>query len=291
MTITITPAGPHNLVGPGIPVRLQSSVTIPTGVSLQWSLNWFTVGGPTPAFHVDTFQFQSASQVVVPWTSQISPTISVHEGSPVTDDNVSLTSTLNRLDTGAAIDAGSATVVIDMQTGLANQQAMMPIPAGGLTAAQATQLQETHDQTQVHITTPTGINAFGLGQLFSMPTLDSLTLHEITSGPTSGFASAALPQGAIGLIVRITGLGAGYAATSPDDGWFKPELAVVNFFRGSDLVARVGIHTVSRFIYPLPGSWAEWVSTILGGTLPPDYSVQVSFSAGNLGRVFFTELP
>ena len=291
MTITITPAAPHSLVGPGIPLLLQSTATIPTGVPLQWSVNWFPPGGgPVAAFHVDSFAFTGSTQIVVPWTTHISPVIN-SVGTAVTDDSIPLTSTLNRLDTGAAIDTGSTTQVVDFATGIPNQIALQTFPTGGLTTAQATQLQQTHDATQIVVTRPTGQTTVPLGQLFSMPTLDALTLTQVTTGPTPDFASVSLPNNAVGVIIRITSIGPGYAATSPDDSYFIPELAVARFFRGTDLVARIGIHTVSRFIYPIPGAWAEWTTTLFGGDLPPDMSVQVNFAAGNLGELFFTALP
>jgi hypothetical protein len=161
----------------------------------------------------------------------------------------------------------------------------------GLSSAQAAQLARVDTATQVPVVTDTGTTDYPLSQVLSPVMLDTLTLVEITSGPTSGFVSSVLEQNVVGLICRVTNIDVGYAATSPDDGWYRPELAVINFFRGSDLVGRVGVHTVSRFIYPLPGSWAEWVTAFLGGTLPPDYSVQVTFATGNLGRVFYTKLP
>jgi hypothetical protein len=167
----------------------------------------------------------------------------------------------------------------------------IPAAGSGLTATQATQLAEAHSATQVVVTTPTGETTVPLSDLLSLPTLDSLTLTEVTTGPTPDFASVELPNSAVGVIVRITTIGGGYAATSPDDGYFVPELAVARFFRGSDLVERIGIHTVSRFIYPIPGAWAYWTTTLFGGDLPPDMSVQVNFAAGNLGELFYTKLP
>ena len=194
---------------------------------------------------------------------------------------------------GVALDSGNTSAPWDPTAGL-HQDVTQQISAQaghGLTSAQATQLQQVHDQTQVVVTTPAGDQTVGLNQLLALPTLDALTLTEVTTGPTAGFASVELPNNAVGVIIRITSVGSGYAPTSPDDGWYIPELAVANFFRGSDLVARVGIHTVSRFIYPIPGAWAYWTTTLFGGDLPPDMSVQVTFAAGNLGQLFYTKLP
>jgi hypothetical protein len=190
------------------------------------------------------------------------------------------------------VDSG-ATAIPWVQSSDDYRALLLQIPAAGtgLTATQSTQLQEAHDALQIPITTSTGVTTIKLSDLLSQAMLDALTLTEVTPGTPQPFAAQDLPNNAVGLIVRVTDLGPGYASMSPDDGWFRPELAVANFFRGTDLVARVGLHTASRFIYPLPGAWSEWASLLFGGTLPPDYSVQVTFAAGNLGRVFFTALP
>jgi len=286
------------------------------GTTLGWGMTIVphtTFLGPLPAgsfwlisFFSDSDRTEEVFHLSRPWTANDPPIQLTVHNSPLI------------FGTGAVADGGTVywdvqlwqggTTVVDESNGSLTWQTtsgiypaiLQSIPAAGtgLTSTQADQLAtaatastDSLEALTIPITTPTGIQTPTLAQLLAMPTLDALTLEELTAGPTASFVSAELPNNAVGIIIRITSVPDGRVGLTPDSGYYRPELGVANFFRGSDLVVRAGIHTVSRFIYPLPGAWPWWSSFLFGGTLPPDYSIQVWFAEGVLGQVFLTKLP
>ena len=291
MPITFTPSTPGNLVGFGMTLQWVSSFVGPLPTGSFWDLSVF----------VDADATQLMTEEHFPTTTVFGQSLLGASFNNV----VVLDSEFNLRDGDTAtvrVQLHSPTAILDQTTttftwsntaGMRQMvnQLLASHSGTGLTSTQSSQLTAINNATQVPITTSTGIQTVGLSQILAMPLLDTITLSEITSGPTSGFVGVTPAHSAPGIIVRVTNIGPGYAATSPGDSWYVPELAAVLFFRGSDIVARIGIHTVSRMIYPLPGAWEWWASLLFGGTLPPDYSIQVNFNNGILGRVFVMNLP
>lgn len=79
---------------------------------------------------------------------------------------------------------------------------------------------------------------------------------------------------------------------TPDHAWSLKDLATIRFFRGSDLVARYGVHTTSFNVEPIPGALA-----IVGGGittaywLPPESHVVVDFYPGVSGTLYEQRWP
>lgn len=292
MPITIFPGAPGNTTGWGIQIGWSSDFIGPLPSGSFWTVGayldsevtnqWWGAVIPTNTPSTTTMIPGAATPTLV----NRSPAVNLRTGDTAWM-HVELHSPT------ALLDSGTMSTTWDNSAGAHNDLVtQLQINHGtGLNSTQQAQLTRVDQATQIPITRPTGTTTVPLSQILAMPTLDALTLAEQTSGPTFGFVGVSVPNAAVGLIVRITTVGAGYVPTTPDSSWYPPDLAVINFFRGSDLVGRIGMHEVSRFVYPLPGAWEWWASLLFGGTIPPDYSIQVTFANGNAGRVYLTVLP
>lgn len=297
MPITLNPVGGGGSLGWGMVIVPHTTFTGPLPTGSFWQISFFADADRTVGvFHVTRTWINNDPPIEL--TIHESPQITFETGSVADGQTIYWDAQLWQGGTTIVDESNGSLTWATTSTFYPAILQSMPQAGTGLTTTQATQLAtaatastDSLDALTIPITTPTGIQTPTLAQLLAMPTLDALTLEELTAGPTAGFTSATLPNNAVGLIIRITSLPDGRVGLTPDSGYYRPELGVANFFRGSDLVVRIGIHTVSRFIYPLPGAWPWWSSFFLGGTLPPDYSIQVWFAAGVLGQVFLTKLP
>jgi hypothetical protein len=145
--------------------------------------------------------------------------------------------------------------------------------SGGLTAEQATQLQETHEAS------------------FPSQLVDQLTLLPLTSGPTGDFVAAQLPNPTFGVIVRIANVPEELVPNTPDGDYWFTSLAVVRVFRGADLWKRVPIHTSSKLVELLDESIVAGITAITATQWLLNMTVQVTFRAGVTGEVFLMKVP
>lgn len=190
----------------------------------------------------------------------------------------------------AVLDSGAVTSIWATTDGLGRLVGSTSV-GGAFTESDRTLLQTVANALQVTIGTATGDVTHSLAELFSRSTLDRLTLQEITSGPTSEPVRATVVGAFTGVIVRVTTIDPALIPITPDAEWFRPDLAVLRVFRGTDLVYRRGIHTPT-FFAPHPWHWNDPVfdSSLFFG-VPPETGVYVDFRVNCAGQVFLAVLP
>ena len=125
-----------------------------------------------------------------------------------------------------------------------------------------------------------------LGQLFSGHSLDDLNRDELTSGPTCAPFRTTIDVPIYGIIVEITTIAPELAPTTPDNEWYREDLAVIRMYRESDLFLRAGVHTSSiridqpiQFLQPLLDPLS-----LIG--VYPTFTVDVDWRTGCCGRVY-----
>jgi hypothetical protein len=170
--------------------------------------------------------------------------------------------------------------------------------SGGFTDQDRILLQTTESRSTLLgelgtlvVQTASGPVTTTLSELFSRKALDTLTLEELTSGPTTDPVRASIGLWFYGVIVRVTEIPEDMVPKTPDEQWYFPDLAVLRIFRGVDLEFRRGIHTPT-FMQENPWQWG-WgflnENPILG--VPPETTVAVDWRAGVSGQVFLQRLP
>lgn len=165
----------------------------------------------------------------------------------------------------------------------------------GITPAQTTTLLDTTsnilDGITATITTATGAVTHSVGEILSGQTLDTLTLFEVTSGPTGDPVDSDFTDFFYGVIIRCTTIPDWLSPTTPDNQWYRPDLAVCTIIRGTDIEFREGIHTPT---WMKPRPW-QYGSSILNETLlfgvPPALHITVNWALGVEGRVYLMRFP
>lgn len=126
---------------------------------------------------------------------------------------------------------------------------------------------------------------------FTEKTYDSLTLTELTSGPSGGPVNAVLDNPTFGVIVRLANVPAELQPQTPDGDYWVTTLAVVRIFRGADLMMRVPIHTSSKIVNLYTDFILAAVTQALATQWILNLSVQVTFHTGVTGQVFLQRFP
>ncbi len=307
MPITITPNGATpGTIGWGMFVALQSSVIGPQPTGTHWLLDFFSDADATQRI-AGAFVSWTGNPQTIEMTFHASP-ITVGQSTVVVGQNVFVRAQLT----------SPSAVVLDQTTAsftwsenardyIALVQQMQPAGTG-LSAAQATQLQQTHDavvltpalsdllntlqeSVKVVVNGAGGAIESTVGALFSGNLLDTLTLTELTDGPTGDPVSAAVTGGYFAIIVRISTVPPNLVLSTPAADYSRPDLAVLRVFRGEDVFLRRGIHETDYVVYPLPFSYGGVpLSPLLVG-LPPDLTVDVQWAFGVEGQVFLMKFP
>ena len=289
MPITIVVPDGNVAVGPGLWIYLTSSFIGPLPAGSFFDLT-FTEQSPSeePAWtaHIPTVSPFTTPQLGITFGTTLT---NVNEFELRNGETTHITAVLN--DGTGVVDTGSADLTWDAVSGVP-ALIMSQKYAGGLTSGEAAQLSQVETNTTASITTPAGVQQIPLAQLLSVISLDALTLGEVTSGPQTGFVGHTLVSGTTGVLVRITNIPGNFYSTTPDDGWYPQDLAVVRVYRGTDLIERIPIHTVSQWIKPIPGVWTNLPDLpVTVELLPPDMSIQVYFATGVYGRIYIDTLP
>jgi hypothetical protein len=197
-------------------------------------------------------------------------------------------------------DSGAVTTTWRSTRGLGQQAFLMPATtaAGGFNDQDRALLQATERRTQtvgeptdLVVQTTSGPVLTTVAQLLSRPTLDLLTLSELTAGETFDPVRVTFNEHYFGIIVRTTTIAEDMVPKTPDANWYFPDLAVLRIFRGEDLEERHGIHTPTYMQYR-PFAWF-WVFVnaipILGQAA--DRTIAVDWRAGCGGQVFLMRFP
>jgi hypothetical protein len=161
----------------------------------------------------------------------------------------------------------------DAKSGLVNLLQTQPSTGGGLTDAQAQQLQA--------IDTSTARNQL----------LDNVTLTEVTTGPQGGFVGLNLVDTVFGIIVRISTVPGDIQPSTPDGDYWLTDLAVVRIYRGSDLWIRRPIHTSSCIVELANEGVVSAVTAFTAFQWMLNMTLQVHFRVGVTGQVFLMRFP
>jgi len=291
MPITITPAGPTAIVGPGLALEVRTDFVGPMPSGTVWDV-------VVSADAEGTQQIATFSKVFVDpfdqlqwgtdfqfWTNSQFGEWGVTEGT-----TVHILATLTEPG-DTVVDSGSTTAEYSGTAGI-GALIKAQTAVGGFTSDDRAQLTTITDQMTIPVTTAVGSSNVALRDFFSQKTLDAITLAEISPGSTPDPVTADISdQWIFGVIVRITTIPVDLVGFTPDADWYLPDLAVLTIFRGTDKARRVPIHTSTHMEYPLPGYADAAVKEITLGTQPPWSSVEVDFRAGVEGRVFLMRFP
>lgn len=274
MPITITPENPAGLVGPGLAMRLESSLPGPFPSSAVWT---FTFVEPTDDIIFYEGQLHQTSPIVfltpgitIGW----SPQLDLQQDALLEGASVNLNANVQLAGGGPADDTGSATAHWSSQTGIpALTKFYAQQTGGGLTPTESQQLQGTYDSTFPQ-----------LGVDLTIP---------VTGSPSApgGQISGDFPVPAFGLIVRILSVPEGLVPNTPDGGYWTPSLAVVRVFRGSDLWMRVPVHTETKMIPLFTDVVTAAVSTLTAVTWVANMHYTVYFREGVVGTVTEMRFP
>lgn len=270
MVVTVIPAGPHGVIGPGIGFR--ATVTPDPGPLSALRLFISTLPGPGQTTWLEVFppdlgvtHFVGTGTVMIPQATS-APLANV------ADDQVNATVAL--VDPGGiTVDSGQLNVTWDPSAGLGWLQTQVPTKGSGLTQEQADQLQRIDASTALTVA------------------VDQLLLVELTSGPQGGNVSAFLNRPVFGVIVRISSLPSGLVPQTPDHDYWVPTLATVRIFRGSDIWIRAPVHTSSKIVNFQVEGLASFLAAMFTAEWILDLSLQVDFLAGVTGQVFLMNVP
>lgn len=299
MPITIAPAPDLTTIGPGLPLQLSSNFIGPFPSDSQWHLDInldadfvkpflsFTHPCTGPIIQLNMFIDKTWAEQRKGWT-------------PI-EDRIVVVEARITTNTGT-IDSGTNTTLHwDGQTGLSYlieaQSGTTPVE-GGFTESDRQLLSATEQRStilgevgQLVVKTASGPVPTTLSELFSRPLLDTLTLDELTTGPTCDPVRVRVADWYFGVIVRVTTVADGLVPKTPDGSWYFPDLAVLRIFRGADLEYRRGIHETS-FMVEKPWQWG-WqvlnVARFFG--VAADYTIAVDWREGCCGQVFLQRFP
>ena len=177
---------------------------------------------------------------------------------------------------GTVVDSGTQEMIWQPSSNVAlvDTGGTTTQPPGGLTDAQALQLQQTQEAT------------------WPQHLVDQLTTVNLGTGSSSSPINANLGSPVFGIIVRITAVPSDLHPQTPDDNYWVTTLAVVRIFRGSDLWLRVPIHTSSKLI----NLWMEGLAlgladAVLSAGWLLNLTLQTSFLPGVEGQVLLMRVP
>jgi hypothetical protein len=202
--------------------------------------------------------------------------------------------------TGTTVeDSGTiSTAVWDSQASTA--LLVQPAVAGSFTTQDRATLEEnnqlalaTQSATQVQLHGLPVNTTLPLANFFEFLPLDVLTTQSLSGGVTCDPVVADISLSFFtGVQVAIASYPVDWIFRTPDQAWGFHDLAVLSFWRGGQLLKRLGIHTTSFTEQPLPGQLLPWAVRLANVPLmPPDYQVHVDWAEGVCGELRGLALP
>lgn len=322
MPITIEPISPLTVVGPGLPLSLNSDFIGPLPVDAYWEI---TVYEPTeiPIGYVwllryDAFQSTIATINLGTRDARLLETFGSSMGLQA-GSTAHVQVTLNQQ--SGTLDTGTNNITWDPTSAL---WSYLPQELGGqqgLTEQQQQQLETAAQQsTQINqqwqeyeqVTLPSlqdvlnnitaGMTAtfqaagqtFGatLGQLFSGTNKGELGVFNPTDGPTCETIDFDIGGAAyFGLTVEVTSYPESWAFTTPAGDWSIRDLAVLRIERGGSQTARYGIHTLSFSLEELPDMLPVSLAGVGVPVAPPNYHIIVDWAGGVCGQLLLYYTP
>lgn len=304
MPITLTPVGPGNFIGPGLPLSAHSSYGGDLDNTTQWQVFFFSDSdrtkqlaryftfddvttinfSPFPiqgADHQNFANWLSDGQTVY-WDARLQvadTTVDESNGSATWSNTVGLYQLIQQINT----TAGTGNFTTTDRANLTATQAQA--------TAAATNTAEILGNVLTTVTTAAGDVVTGIGNLFKPFTLDVLTLQEVTSGETCDPVSVGDLEFFFGIVVRSTTIPTWYGIGGLDGRHYEPQLALLNVFRGTEMVSRIPIHTADYMLTPVPGQESSTQAQLVYLAVAPNLSLEVWWGNGVCGQVYLLRLP
>jgi hypothetical protein len=211
------------------------------------------------------------------------------------DINIELTDS-----TGTVVeDSGTiSTAVWDSQASTA--LLVQPAVPGSFTAQDRATLEEnnqlalaTQSATQVQLPGLPANTTLPLANFFEFLPLDVLSTQSLSGGITCEPVRVDVSLSFFtGVQVAVAEYPVDWIFRTPDQSWGFHDLAVLSFWRGGQLLKRLGIHTTSFTEQPLPGQLLPWIVRLANvPLLPPDYQIHVDWAEGVCGELRGLALP
>lgn len=300
----MTPVGPGNFVGPGLPVTVTSDFSGTLDPTTNWSVFFYsdsdrtkqmgkyTTFSDTLAITFTPFPIEGADHendfnwladgATVYWDARLDvegTTVDESNGSEVWTNTVGLYMLLQDLRTVSSSGGLTTTDRTNIST------------AASQSTAAATDAADILGKVSTVVTTAAGTIVTGIGNIFTPVGMDALTLHEITSGETCDPVFASDLQFFFGIVVQCTTVPGSYGVGGLDGRHFDPQLALLNVFRGTEMVARHPIHVQDFMLTPVPGMASSDAAQIIYYAISPNLSLEVWWGPGVCGRVYLLLLP
>lgn len=308
MPITITPGSPLNWVGAGLPFLAQSSVIGPMPTDTKWVIT----------FSFDSEMQQPIHKETIPWTGNPQMIYPHTNGTPVplsapfaVQNQTQVYTTVELQEPTGIVDSGQIQTPWAAYEGQSEQiwrVAQQQQEQGAFTETDRSTLQTTQQDAAQMVTnwtqyeqvtlpslqdvlnnitagiTSTITGAAGavsktIGQLFSGHTVDFLINHQQGTVCAPDTLDLLLTGGTFwGIQLTCTSFADWYTWTGPGDSYATESLGTLIIERGGSIVARIGLHTTSHTVYPLPGYSATPITLELP-TVPGDYHVVLTPAA------------
>lgn len=321
--VTIIPAPPFGLVGPGIDIDIQvSGVIPPIQTGDQWRIWGYADTDKTQQVFQQFFTVTNFNQALPLGKGLLAPSVSglysdytLKEGDPITIEaqyrrpgltptpSTTITATWSKIN----LDQWIRWFFQDNPAGMSSSQAAQLTTVESNTNTQQTQwteyttvtlpsmqdvLNNIIASTSAVVQTAAGAIGMTLGEIFSGKTLDQIGSDEVTSGPTCDPIDWSPTPGTVlfGIFIHCTSIPDWYAFTAPGGGWTQRDLAVIQVFRDEEVLWRQGIHTPTYMLYPMPGE-PELPLRLNVPVTPPEYRVTVDWGTGICGQLWGMTLP
>jgi len=274
LPITIAPPVGNPVIGPFVAISLDSEPpqVVPPGSTWELFVNTTVEVGPGQTIWTATAP-ATGQQLTHILFSQKGPATSARNTSVVPKQGDTMRITAELRNGATVLDTGQVDVPWDTQGNQWEIPYETSTQSSGLTPTQASQLEEVH------------------GQTFLSRTIDQLTLHEITNGPTGAPVGFNFEGWAWGVIVRLTAVPGDAEPQTPDGDYWVRTLAVVRIYRGVDLWLRVPIHTSSKIIPFAEENVLVGVSALTPTQWALQLSLQAWFGPGVEGQIFWMNFP
>lgn len=304
MPITITPVGPGSFIGPGLPLTAHTDFGGTLDFTTLWQLFFFSDSDRTKqlakyetsddvatitaipfpitgADHQNFANWLSDGQTVY-WDARINvegDIVDESNGSATWSNTVGLYQLIQQVQSGSVAGAFTTTDRSNLATIQTNVNAAL------------TNTSDILGNVLTVVTTATGSITTGIGNLFQPFTLDALTLQEVTAGETCEAVGVGDLEFFFGIVVRCTTIPDSYGIGGYDGRHYEPSLALLNVFRGTEMVSRIPIHVADYMQTPVPGQNNSTEAQVVYLAVSPNLSLEVWWAPGVCGRVWLLKLP
>jgi hypothetical protein len=298
--ITITPQTEGGIVGPFLPLFLQSDFIGPLASNAIWNVDFTSIPGEKALGSTSLFLNQNPV-VLTPWDTRFNQSVDVVDNGVTDGSNVSVNAKLYANGVpGGITDTGAITAPMHYSPGLANSMALIQqqLNSGVLTTAQSDQLNaiqttvtDTQTGLQIPITDSTGTHNRSLAEILTHTTLDQFVTGEVTSGETADPVRATVGAFWYSVVVQVLTVPDSLPPQTPDQQFYLPDLAVLRIIRGTDQELRYPIHSPDVEVFnPLDVHALAFSPAMLFG-IAPEFTLAVDWRIGCSGRVFLKVFP